>query len=308
MILFTIILPFDNFSHKYKLFNFNLNNCISASEHLIYKVSFSESKNSKDLSKYSGLELYSEIENLDPDDLLNKFETNDNSWLLGFSTNQLELIMDQLRLILSLQLNRHFELLNQPQSDLPSSEENINDLEESNNFINKLLGYILTLLIRIFEKRQSKFDLDSNKIIESNKFSKFELIRREVVFYQENKDLLRNFFFIFKCKISPVKDSQLCNYITKAYSDFEQKYLFSKNIFSEYCVECDNEWEDIKEDSSSFSESSIFNKRYGKNRFIFKSKAKQMRIRYKNKSKLKSKPKRRIKLTKSNTKYRKRKR
>ncbi|OII70781.1 uncharacterized protein cubi_00926 [Cryptosporidium ubiquitum] len=267
-------------------------------ENVIYQVSFSEikSKSSGGLSKFSTFDLYTQLENLDPDQLFKNFEIYGGSWLMDLSTNQLELILDQLRYILSLQLNRNLELLNQSKMESLESKETFDELQESNSFTNKLLGYILILLTRILEKKQEKFDLDYRGILDSNRFTQFELVRREIVFYQENKSLVMNWFYLFKCKEPLTKSSQLCNYLTKVYSDTEKKFLSKTKFFSEIYDIYENDWEDIEEESS-VPKPKIINRRRRSNKYIFKNKAKMINIgkkRTKLKSKSKLKPTRKL--------------
>ncbi|KAH8584996.1 uncharacterized protein ELE39_000947 [Cryptosporidium sp. chipmunk genotype I] len=300
VVLSVIFLPCDIFSHKYCPYNLVLKNWVYISESKFHKVSFSQLRNTQETNNFSGFKLYSKLENMEPDQLFSNFESSGDTWLLDLTTNELELVLDQLRFLLLLQLKRHNELLSMPQTELSESLEKANELKVSEEFYNKLLEYILILLTKILEKKQLKFETDSEQIMVSNRFTELELIQREVHFLQEIKDFVRNLYFIFHCKGPLTKNSSLCNFLTNFYSDTQVKFLSKTKSLYEAYNKYENEWEDISEVPFVLKHKRM-NRKSRLKRYKYKSKAKKInfrktRLKSKTKSKLKSKIKSELKV------------
>ncbi|KAL3128928.1 hypothetical protein CHM_3g1140 [Cryptosporidium hominis] len=288
VILSVIILPYDIIPYKYGSFNLFLNNWLSISEDNRFNIfSFSQLKNSQGLTRFSGFEMLSQLEDMSPEQMFEKFESRDESWLLQLTTNELELLLDKLKFLLDLQLNRHNELLSRLQIELSESQETVNELKVSEEFTNNLLKYILMLLTQIIEKKLFKFEISLKQLKDSNRFTELELIQRELSFLQEIKDFIKNLFFVYYCKSPLVMNSSLCSFLTSVYSDTEAKFLSKIENLYEVYDKYENEWEDVNDESVK-----LMNKKKKKKSNLkkkkFKSKAK--RINFK-KTKLKSRKK-----------------
>ncbi|POM82491.1 hypothetical protein CmeUKMEL1_02660 [Cryptosporidium meleagridis] len=288
MILSVIILPCDIVPYKHRPFNSFLNNWQFISENNESKLfSFSQLRSFQGSTRLSGFELLSEIEDLGPDQMFQNFESKGESWLLLLTTNELELLMDKLKFLLELQLNRHNQLLNTLETESSESQEISNELKASEEFYNLLLKYLLMLLKQIFERKQLKFETYLKQLIDSNQLTEFELIQRELLFLQEIKDFTRNLYFFYYCKNPLVMNSSLCSFLTSVYSNTEAKFLSkTENLYEAY-NRFENEWEDINDESVKLTNKRK-NKRSNLRKKKYKSKAKRINLK---KSKLKSKKK-----------------
>ncbi|KAF7459127.1 putative integral membrane protein [Cryptosporidium felis] len=205
-------------------------------------------KKGSELNKQRNFEelVSSEIETIDPDQLFSIFEQNDDKWLESRSMNDLETLIDMFTFILNLELSRQNQLETQNQDDEASNAEEISKSRES---ATKLLNFILRVFEVLIERKISNFERVSSSILEANNYGQIDFHLRELFFLQELKDLLRNFFFIFKCKTPFISSSPLCRYIQHLYSNTEEKYLSKNRLLNELDFNNPDNWEDVEEEA-----------------------------------------------------------
>lgn len=303
LILFTVFSAFlalqlSEFSQYYRLYKLGPSYQISLPRNFIYQFSFSETSSPKALTKFSGSDLDPKSEYFDPDKIFSKLDSEGKSWVDEQSTNDLEFFLDGVRLILKLQLDKHEDLTTKQKEATPSDLEEItNGIEESTIFLNKILKYASLLVTGIIEKKLKKFELDTAQIVSSERFSDLQLAQRDLNFLRDVSSYLKSLLFIFDCKGLLTKNSELCKYLAQVYSYNQCKLQKMSTYISNTFLSHENSPEHVKAETHKprqakrkpktarrrfivlRNKSTVVKRKFGKTKFIYKSKAKNVVIR-----------------------------